>query len=91
MCFVLFVSKLNLSCHLIVFDLEKWSILFFSLCFHTKIFPRRDGTSIVLSDDVGQIYFLNTGQGESQKDAKYDQVVKYRHADPLIFVYHDSI
>lgn len=34
----------------------------------------RDGTSIVLSDDVGQIYLLNTGQGESQKDAKYDQV-----------------
>lgn len=32
-----------------------------------------DGTSIVLSDDVGQIYFLSTGQGESQKDAKYDQ------------------
>ncbi|XP_019441306.1 PREDICTED: bromodomain and WD repeat-containing protein 1-like isoform X2 [Lupinus angustifolius] len=32
-----------------------------------------DGTSIVLSDDVGQIYFLNTGEGESQKDAKYDQ------------------
>ncbi|KAK7356332.1 hypothetical protein VNO80_15601 [Phaseolus coccineus] len=32
-----------------------------------------DGTSIVISDDVGQIYFLNTGQGESQKDAKYDQ------------------
>jgi PH-interacting protein len=27
----------------------------------------------VLSDDVGQIYFLNTGQGESQKNAKYDQ------------------
>ncbi|CAI9104888.1 OLC1v1003675C2 [Oldenlandia corymbosa var. corymbosa] len=33
----------------------------------------QDGTCIVLSDDVGQIYFLNTGQGESQKDAKYDQ------------------
>lgn len=32
-----------------------------------------DGTSIVLSDDVGQIYLLNTGQGESQKDSKYDQ------------------
>ncbi|KAI3990128.1 hypothetical protein MKX01_029106 [Papaver californicum] len=32
-----------------------------------------DGTSIVLSDDVGQIYILSTGQGESQKDAKYDQ------------------
>ncbi|XP_027118426.2 uncharacterized protein [Coffea arabica] len=33
----------------------------------------QDGTSIVLSDDVGQIYLLNTGQGEAQKDAKYDQ------------------
>lgn len=32
-----------------------------------------DGTSVVLSDDVGQIYLLNTGQGESQKDSKYDQ------------------
>lgn len=32
-----------------------------------------DGTSIILSDNVGQIYILNTGQGESQKDAKYDQ------------------
>lgn len=34
----------------------------------------RDGTSIILSDDVGQLYILNTGQGESQQDAKYDQV-----------------
>ncbi|KAL9168330.1 hypothetical protein ABFS82_04G008000 [Erythranthe guttata] len=33
----------------------------------------QDGTSIVLSDDVGQIYLLITGEGESQKDAKYDQ------------------
>ncbi|KAI4329811.1 hypothetical protein MLD38_028156 [Melastoma candidum] len=32
-----------------------------------------DGTSIVLSDDFGQIHLVNTGQGESQKDAKYDQ------------------
>lgn len=32
-----------------------------------------DGTSIVLSDEVGQIHLLNTGQGEAQKDAKYDQ------------------
>ncbi|OMO53529.1 hypothetical protein CCACVL1_28562 [Corchorus capsularis] len=32
-----------------------------------------DGTSIILSDDVGQLYILNTGQGESEKDAKYDQ------------------
>lgn len=34
----------------------------------------RDGTSITLSDDVGQLYILSTGQGESQNDAKYDQV-----------------
>ncbi|KAJ8573931.1 hypothetical protein K7X08_010442 [Anisodus acutangulus] len=32
-----------------------------------------DGTSIILSDDVGQLYIMNTGQGESQQDAKYDQ------------------
>ncbi|KAL5983563.1 hypothetical protein ACLOJK_017651 [Asimina triloba] len=32
-----------------------------------------DGTSIILSDEVGQIYILASGQGESQKDAKYDQ------------------
>ncbi|XP_068310472.1 uncharacterized protein [Pyrus communis] len=32
-----------------------------------------DGTSIVLSDDVGQIYLINTGEGESQNDAEYDQ------------------
>lgn len=34
----------------------------------------RDGTSIVISDEVGQIYLLATGEGRSQKDAKYDQV-----------------
>ncbi|KAF3322688.1 bromodomain and WD repeat-containing protein 3-like protein [Carex littledalei] len=32
-----------------------------------------DGTSIILSDEVGQIFIIATGQGESQKDAKYDQ------------------
>ncbi|GKV31365.1 hypothetical protein SLEP1_g40061 [Rubroshorea leprosula] len=32
-----------------------------------------DGTSIILSDDVGQLYVLNTGQGEAQQDAKYEQ------------------
>ncbi|KAH6558226.1 hypothetical protein KP509_1Z073200 [Ceratopteris richardii] len=32
-----------------------------------------DGTSIVVSDEVGQFYLLTTGQGQSQKDAKYDQ------------------
>lgn len=46
----------------------------------------RDGTSIVLSDDVGQIYLLNTGQGESQKDAKYDQVPEMSVAY-LLFIF----
>ncbi|KAG9457894.1 hypothetical protein H6P81_002402 [Aristolochia fimbriata] len=32
-----------------------------------------DGTSIVVTDEVGQIYIFATGQGESRKDAKYDQ------------------
>lgn len=32
-----------------------------------------DGTSLVVSDEVGQFYLLTTGQGQSQKDAKYDQ------------------
>lgn len=34
----------------------------------------RDGTSLVLTDEIGQIFIIGTGQGESQKDAKYDQV-----------------
>jgi hypothetical protein len=36
----------------------------------------RDGTSLILSDEIGQIFIIGTGQGESQKDAKYDQVHK---------------
>uniref|UniRef100_A0ACD5XF55 Uncharacterized protein n=1 Tax=Avena sativa TaxID=4498 RepID=A0ACD5XF55_AVESA len=32
-----------------------------------------DGTSLVLTDEIGQIFIIGTGQGESQKDAKYDQ------------------
>ncbi|KAK8961052.1 hypothetical protein KSP40_PGU017987 [Platanthera guangdongensis] len=32
-----------------------------------------DGTSLVLSDEVGQIFIISTGQGESRKDAQYDQ------------------
>ncbi|XP_058723558.1 uncharacterized protein LOC131595268 [Vicia villosa] len=49
-----------------------------------------DGTSIILSDDVGQLYILSTGQGESQKDAKYDQFFlgDYR---PLIQDTHGNI
>ncbi|CAK9138914.1 unnamed protein product [Ilex paraguariensis] len=49
-----------------------------------------DGTSIILSDDVGQLYVLNTGQGESQKDAKYDQFFlgDYR---PLIQDTHGNV
>lgn len=52
-------------------DVSKNVLLTFSL-----MLLLRDGTSIVLSDEVGQIYFLNTGQGEAQKDAKYDQVAE---------------
>ncbi|KAL2341692.1 hypothetical protein Fmac_009632 [Flemingia macrophylla] len=49
-----------------------------------------DGTSIILSDDVGQLYTLSTGQGESQKDAKYDQFFlgDYR---PLIQDTHGNV
>ncbi|KAH9318804.1 hypothetical protein KI387_020573, partial [Taxus chinensis] len=49
-----------------------------------------DGTSIVLSDEVGQIYILATGQGESQKDAKYDQFFlgDYR---PLVQDVHGNV
>ncbi|XP_058083453.1 uncharacterized protein LOC131231314 isoform X2 [Magnolia sinica] len=49
-----------------------------------------DGTSIVLSDEVGQIYILASGQGESQKDAKYDQFFlgDYR---PLIQDTHGNV
>ncbi|KAF8392654.1 hypothetical protein HHK36_023003 [Tetracentron sinense] len=49
-----------------------------------------DGMSIILSDDVGQLYILNTGQGESQKDAKYDQFFlgDYR---PLIHDTHGNV
>ncbi|KAG6531361.1 hypothetical protein ZIOFF_005167 [Zingiber officinale] len=36
-----------------------------------------DGISVILSDEVGQIFIIATGQGESQKDAKYDQVWKF--------------
>ncbi|AQK90372.1 WD40/YVTN repeat-like-containing domain [Zea mays] len=32
-----------------------------------------DGTSLILSDEVGRVFIIGTGQGESQKDAKYDQ------------------
>ncbi|XP_071906255.1 uncharacterized protein [Coffea arabica] len=49
-----------------------------------------DGTSIILSDDVGQLYILSTGQGESQMDAKYDQFFlgDYR---PLIQDTHGNV
>ncbi|EPS73773.1 hypothetical protein M569_00983, partial [Genlisea aurea] len=49
-----------------------------------------DGTSIILSDDVGQLYILSTGQGESQRDAKFDQFFlgDYR---PLIHDTHGNV
>lgn len=33
-----------------------------------------DGTSLVVSDEVGQIYIFGTGSKMSEKDVKYDQV-----------------
>ena len=50
------------------------SIYYWCLVFVEIFVSNRDGTSIILSDDVGQLYILSTGQGESQNDAKYDQV-----------------
>ncbi|XP_078428519.1 uncharacterized protein LOC144700843 [Wolffia australiana] len=49
-----------------------------------------DGTSIVLSDEVGQILVIATGQGDSLEDAKYDQFFlgDYR---PLIQDTHGNI
>jgi hypothetical protein len=44
----------------------------------------RDGTSLILSDEIGQIFIIGTGQGESQKDAKYDQVHKLPFKCPAI-------
>eukprot|EP00850_Spirogloea_muscicola_P004989 SM000022S07203 [mRNA] locus=s22:504694:512564:+ [translate_table: standard] len=32
-----------------------------------------DGTSMVVSDEVGQIYLFSTGAGKSQQEAQYDQ------------------
>ncbi|KAF5452268.1 hypothetical protein F2P56_027287 [Juglans regia] len=49
----------------------------------------QDGTSIILSDDVGQLYILNTGQGESQMDAKYDQFFLGDYL-PLIYDTHGN-
>lgn len=51
-------------------EISKWNIAIYVDFYGIY----RDGTSIILSDDVGQLYILSTGQGESQKDAKYDQV-----------------
>lgn len=33
-----------------------------------------DGTSLVVSDEVGQVYIFGTGSKMSEKDVKYDQV-----------------
>lgn len=56
---------------MLIFLMSHGTVVSFDVCFCLSY---RDGTSIILSDDVGQLYILNTGQGESQKDAKYDQV-----------------
>jgi hypothetical protein len=38
------------------------------------VFWDSDGSSLVVSDEVGQIYIFGTGPEMSQKDVKYDQV-----------------
>jgi len=43
----------------------------------------RDGTSLVVSDEVGQIYIFGTGSKMSEKDVKYDQV---RYFELLIYL-----
>lgn len=45
-----------------------------------------DGTSLVVSDEVGQIYIFGTGAKMSEKDVKYDQV-SYGE----LFITHDSL
>ena len=75
-------TNLNIARYAIFFILVNPLLIF---CFNeTFLYFARDGTSIILSDDVGQLYILNTGQGESQMDAKYDQVVMHfvKHPPP---------
>ena len=72
-------AKLHLICSCSFNCLRKRilsNILYFFHLFLCLVSWNRDGTSIILSDDVGQLYILSTGQGESQKDAEYDQVLK---------------
>ena len=76
-------TNLNIARYAIFFILVNPLLIF---CFNeTFLYFARDGTSIILSDDVGQLYILNTGQGESQMDAKYDQVVMHfvKHPPPF--------
>lgn len=62
--------------HLPIYDV--FSVDFFICNYYNFPFLiYRDGTSVILSDDVGQLYIINTGQGEYQMDAKYDQVLPY--------------
>ena len=54
------------------------------------VYVTRDGTSIILSDEVGQLYILSTGQGEAQNDAKYDQVYNKNKKVVIIDWYRTS-
>nr|GEV02497.1 hypothetical protein [Tanacetum cinerariifolium] len=49
-----------------------------------------NGTSIVLSDEVGQLYILSIGQGEAQNDAKYDKFFLNDYT-PLIQDIHGNV
>lgn len=72
-CFVDIFYSLDLLCPWCFTNSFVYYLIQFVLYWNVFLW-HRDGTSIILSDDVGQLYILSTGQGESQKDAKYDQV-----------------
>lgn len=75
--------------HFYFFFLVKFKFIF--LADEISLSFVRDGTSIILSDDVGQLYILNTGQGESQMDAKYDQVLMYFVSNPPLHFSNPSL
>nr|GEU45443.1 bromodomain and WD repeat-containing protein 3 isoform X1 [Tanacetum cinerariifolium] len=65
-----------------IFEIERFKLV------DGKFSP--DGTFIVLSDEVGQLYILSTGQGEAQNNAKYDQFF-LRDYRPLIQDVHGNV
>ena len=79
LCRIHCIPLLNPNSHIISWQV--WTLVAFMYLQSVHSLYFRDGTSIILSDDVGQLYILDSGQGESHNDAKYDQV-----DFPLLFV-----